>query len=562
MAQEKKETKGKKRGTSSSRANQNSSKKKVVQKKETLTPKTTKNKGAEKPKTSVKEKASPSSLSKSSSAKTRAQERARKKSQQANSKAKSEKKTKKEIEEKAKKSQVGQKRERTQKRKKKEKENKSIYISPKQFQKKEKVEKRYARPHHRVFLALLLLFVLIIGIDAIRGLSQNGTLSHTNSGHDILNDILLDRSDIVMVGSSDFKYSKVNSPLKKKQEAKIIRMDSKGTTLFEKAYETESNSSFASVSLLSDGYLAVGSQTTEGTGTSKAILVKYDKEGNVVWDRSYASHGNAEFLEAIPVADGIWVVGSGSKSEKDSSEQYGLVTKYDLSGQLVFEKLYEENPSVYRGGVVVGTYLYVVGRQKEDMGILSCYAQDGTYQWTKEYEHTDSFGFTDVVFFENSLYVVGAKKILPNNDENESRETENTDALLLRYSLEGNVLFEKVFGGSGFERYQSVITYGQKLMAVGFSSSKDSGLKIFTDGKKRTGILVKFDSNGNIEGKTVFGGSNNDYLTSITTDNSNLYITASTNSKDGNIMTTLDNGRDSFGRLVKIDSRLRILFLR
>lgn len=562
MAQEKKETKGKKRGTSSSRANQNIQKKKVVQKKATLTPKTTKNKDIEKSKTSVKEKANPSSLSKSSSVKTRAQERARKKSQQANSKAKSEKKTKKETEEKAKKSPVGQKRERTQKRKKKEKENKSIYISPKQFQKKERVEKRHARPHHRVFLALLLLFVLIIGIDAIRGLSQNGTLSHTNSGHDILNDILLDRSDIVMVGSSDFKYSKVNSPLKKKQEAKIIRMDSKGTTLFEKAYETESNSSFASVSLLSDGYLAVGSQTTEGTGTSKAIIVKYDKEGNVVWDRSYASHGNAEFLEAIPVADGIWVVGSGSKSEKDSSEQYGLVTKYDLSGQLVFEKLYEENPSVYRGGVVVGTYLYVVGRQEEDMGILSCYAQDGTYQWTKEYEHTDSFGFTDVVFFGDSLYVVGAKKILPNNDENESRETENTDALLLRYSLEGNVLFEKVFGGSGFERYQSVITYGQKLMAVGFSSSKDSGLKIFTDGKKRTGILVKFDSNGNIEGKTVFGGSNNDYLTSITTDNSNLYITASTNSKDGNIMTTLDNGRDSFGRLVKIDSRLRILFLR
>ena len=585
MAQEKKETKVvTKSGTSSHRAISKEPKKKKVKKgdassskkKTVLAQKTNSIKQNQLLKEKPLEKTiSTTPSSQVRSTKERAQEKAKKKSQQANAKKKVEKKNtekkKVEVEKKETKRSGSKKKENLNKKKnipKKEKEKKNkkeekkaVYISPKQYQKLEKEERKHARPRHQVLFLLILTFLLVIGIDVIRGLQQGETLSST-SGHDILNDVLLDKSDIVVVGSSDFQYSKIHSPLEKKQVAKVMKYDSKGTALFEKAYDSEYNSTFQSVILVSDGYVAVGSVDQKENDKKTAIIVKYDKEGNLVWENSEPSGGQAEFYEAFSVADGIWVVGAGSVSQDDSLQTRALIAKYNFSGQLVYEKLFDQDATIYRGGVVVGDYLYAVGKKMDDIGILSCYTIDGVPQWTKEYEYTDSLGFTDIIQANQSLYITGAKKILPNNEEKESRETNNTDALLLKYSYDGNLLFEKVFGGSGLERYHALIPYGNNLFAVGFSSSKDSGLKIFTDGQMKTGILVKFDFNGNMEGKTVFGGSNNDYLTSITTDKSNLYLTASTNSKDGNIMTSLDNGRDRFGRLIKVDSRLRVLFLR
>ena len=107
-----------------------------------------------------------------------------------------------------------------------------------------------------------------------------------------------------------------------------------------------------------------------------------------------------------------------------------------------------------------------------------------------------------------------------------------------------------------------MIIYGKYAYVVGSSNSMDSGLKIFTDGKKKTGILIKYDLDGDIERKGTYGGSNNDMITDIVTDNSNLYITCFTNSKDGNILTEFDNGKDSFGKVVKVDARLRTLFIK
>ena len=124
------------------------------------------------------------------------------------------------------------------------------------------------------------------------------------------------------------------------------------------------------------------------------------------------------------------------------------------------------------------------------------------------------------------------------------------------------MIFEKVFGGSNQDGYVSLTTNRNYLFVVGYSNSLDSGLKIFTDGKKKTGILIKYDIDGDIERKAIFGGSNNDTMTSIITDNSNVYMTAVSNSKDGNILTEFDNGKDSFGKLIKVNPRLRTLFVK
>lgn len=380
--------------------------------------------------------------------------------------------------------------------------------------------------------------------------------------YDSLNSLILDGTDIVAVGSSNFRYSDSVDYTGGNEQAKVIKYNKKGEVLFETAFTEGILSKYYSIVLTDDGYVTVGSyEIDQDDRVNIGLIVFYDKEGNIVWKNELATNGDTIFYDVDTVSDGYIVVGQSLSDQP--LENGAVIAKYSKSGSLVWKKYFGNTDSTaFKGVEVAKDRIYAVGLDQKDMGILACFQLDGQYSWHKEYLYTDDLGLSDIYYFKNNLYVVGGKKVLDSELVDEERNTSNTDALLLKYSLEGDLLFEKTFGGSNLEHYNSLTAYGNNLYVVGYSNSTDSGLKIFTDGVKKAGIFVKYDLDGEMEKKTVYGGSNDDNLTGIVTDNSNLYITGYSNSKDGNLLSSHENGRDYFGKLVKVDSRLRVLFIK
>ena len=380
--------------------------------------------------------------------------------------------------------------------------------------------------------------------------------------YDSLNSLILDGTDIVAVGSSNFRYSDSVDYTGGNEQAKVIKYNKKGEVLFETAFTEGILSKYYSIVLTDDGYVTVGSyEMDQDDRVNIGLIVFYDKEGNIVWKNELATNGDTIFYDVDTVSDGYIVVGQSLSDQP--LENGAVIAKYSRSGSIVWKKYFGNTDSTaFKGVEVAKDRIYAVGLDQKDMGILACFQLDGQYSWHKEYLYTDDLGLSDIYYFKNNLYVVGGKKVLDSELVDEERNTSNTDALLLKYSLEGDLLFEKTFGGSNLEHYNSLTAYGNNLYVVGYSNSTDSGLKIFTDGVKKAGIFVKYDLDGEMEKKTVYGGSNDDNLTGIVTDNSNLYITGYSNSKDGNLLSSHENGRDYFGKLVKVDSRLRVLFIK
>ena len=376
--------------------------------------------------------------------------------------------------------------------------------------------------------------------------------------YDSLNSLILDGTDIVAVGSSNFRYSDSVDYTGGNEQAKVIKYNKKGEVLFETAFTEGILSKYYSIVLTDDGYVTVGSyEMDQDDRVNIGLIVFYDKEGNIVWKNELATNGDTIFYDVDTVSDGYIVVGQSLSDQP--LENGAVIAKYSKSGSLVWKKYFGNTDSTaFKGVEVAKDRIYAVGLDQKDMGILACFQLDGQYSWHKEYLYTDDLGLSDIYYFKNNLYVVGGKKVLDSELVDEERNTSNTDALLLKYSLEGDLLFEKTFGGSNLEHYNSLTAYGNNLYVVGYSNSTDSGLKIF----KKAGIFVKYDLDGEMEKKTVYGGSNDDNLTGIVTDNSNLYITGYSNSKDGNLLSSHENGRNYFGKLVKVDSRLRVLFIK
>lgn len=420
-----------------------------------------------------------------------------------------------------------------------------------------------------IIIALICVIVIIaeVGYLVYYHINMNRNVIY----YDSLNSVAVDDTDIIGVGSSNFKYSKYNDYTNGLEKAKIIKYDKNGKIIFEKMYDKGINTTFSSVVSVNDGYIVVGSgvfseeeQNNEGR---EAVIIKYDKDGNIVWEKFYQVITNTRFNKVIATIDGYIVVGQSIYANMEMGNHTtggGIIVKYDFDGNEVWHNNHGGMKSGNFNDVIeVNGDFYVVGKDATDYANIIKYSKNGKYQWHKNYGYTDGIGFTGIAYLDNSLFVVGSKKVLPEGTtDDDNRDTTNTDALLVKYDLDGKVLFEKNFGGSNYERYNSIITHFNNLYIVGHTTSSDAGLKVTTDGELMTGMLVRYDKNGNILKKESFGGSNDDNLTSIITDGVSLYISAYSNSGDGNITTSKNNGKDYFGKVIKLDFKFRTLMVK
>ena len=121
--------------------------------------------------------------------------------------------------------------------------------------------------------------------------------------------------------------------------------------------------------------------------------------------------------------------------------------------------------------------------------------------------------------------------------------------------------WSQLIGGSGDEVFTSVIeTTDGGFLAVGHSSSSASG-KIEAKGfGEMDGLMVKFNAKGVKVWDRLIGGSNDDFLNSVTEMAGGSFIAAgySESSKSGNLSDLNNGGQD--GLLVKVDSKGNILW--
>lgn len=92
------------------------------------------------------------------------------------------------------------------------------------------------------------------------------------------------------------------------------------------------------VQLIDSGYVVAGYTNSFGAGGYDAYLVKTDKNGNVVWQRTFGGEDWDFANDLVVAADGsIWVV--GYTTSFGSGKKDGFVLKYDNAGTLQWQKL-------------------------------------------------------------------------------------------------------------------------------------------------------------------------------------------------------------------------------
>ena len=331
-------------------------------------------------------------------------------------------------------------------------------------------------------------------------------------------------------------------------DAIIIKYDKNGNIIWQKNYGGSDSDHFNSIIETQDGYIVIGesdSTSIEGLtnkGDSDAIIVKYDKNGNIMWQNNYGGNDYDNFKSIIETQDGYVVVGRTFSNDIEGLtyplNYEAIIIKYDKNGNIIWQRGYEGNVDSFisiietqDGYVVVGGTLssYIEGSDftGDDNAIIIKYDKNGNILWQKIYGGKYYDNFVSIIETQDGYVVVG---------ETESTDIEGLtykgvhDAIIIKYDKNGNIVWQRNWGGKYYDNFESIIETQDGYVVVGETRSTD--IEGLTSKGLDDAIIVKYDKNGNKIWQRNWGGNKNDYFESIIKTQDGYVVIGETESSD------------------------------
>ena len=338
-------------------------------------------------------------------------------------------------------------------------------------------------------------------------------------------------------------------------DAIIVKYDDSGNVVWKRNFGGSGIEEFYSGTAVPDGVVVVGYSAAEsfgngdwtgvtGKGESDAIIIKYDNNGNVVWRKNFGGNDRDEFFSVTTVPDGVVAVGySYSRSfgngdwvgvtEKGSGDC--IIVKYDNDGNVIWKKNFGGSVNNYYYCVTaVSDGIIAAGESDLDGGdwgdevgngsldaIIVKYDNDGNVVWKKNFGGSSWDVFRSLMAVPDGIIAVGGadEESFGNGDWADVAGKGGSDAIIVKYDNNGNVVWKKNFGGSSWDEFYSVAAVSDGIIAAGesFEESFSNGDWENITGKgEYDAIMVKYDNTGNILWKENFGGIANDWYNCIT----------------------------------------------
>ncbi|WP_296824709.1 hypothetical protein [Sulfurovum sp.] len=123
-------------------------------------------------------------------------------------------------------------------------------------------------------------------------------------------------------------------------DAYVVKLDKNGKREWHAAFGGEDDDGARAVAATQDGYLLVGNTDSFGRNYMNVYVVKTDKKGNLLWEKSYGGSREDEAFAVTASADGGFVIVGRSESftRRNGFDLY--LFKIDSKGKLLWERTY------------------------------------------------------------------------------------------------------------------------------------------------------------------------------------------------------------------------------
>ncbi|MBK6997149.1 MAG: T9SS type A sorting domain-containing protein [Lewinellaceae bacterium] len=312
------------------------------------------------------------------------------------------------------------------------------------------------------------------------------------------------------------------------------------------------------------GYIVVGNTYSNGAKNTSQVfgnrggldiwVVKIDENGTLEWRQCYGGCDRDESRAIHQTSDGNYVIVGGTLSI-NSGDVFGVHGDWDAwafkiapDGNLIWQKtiggagfdyLYAlqetQNGELIVGGGSSSTNGDLAGANNqggEDYWIAKL-STNGDLLWNKTYGGSDKDGVRGVcIATDGDIIVTGQTG---SNDGDVTGAYGGFDAWILRLDSDGDLLWQKVLGGSAYESGFSIFQRADNDFIFAGETSSYDGDVVGQHGENDAWI-VKFDENGDLKTSTCLGGSKNDHTRStVPGANNSMIVAATIASSDGDV---------------------------
>ena len=130
----------------------------------------------------------------------------------------------------------------------------------------------------------------------------------------------------------------------------LIKVDKEGNEIWNKTYGGKRNEYGGTIKEVNEGYIILGQTYSFGAGKGDIWLIKVDKEGNEIWNKTYGGEGDDYCGGITKINDGFIIVGSLNASTFHNRGDLWLI-KVDKEGNEIWNRRF--GGSLFEYGVTV-----------------------------------------------------------------------------------------------------------------------------------------------------------------------------------------------------------------
>ena len=306
----------------------------------------------------------------------------------------------------------------------------------------------------------------------------------------------------------------------------IIKLDEDGDKVWERTYGGNSEDKAYSIQQTRDGgYIVAGSTGSFGAGANDFYIIKLDKNGNKEWERTYGGKYNDKAYSIQQTKDGGYIVAGETWSfEKGTNDFY--ILKLDKDGNKVWERTYkgegyEVAHSIQQtedGGYIVAGTTSPFGKGVRDDFYIIKLDKNGDKEWERIYGGIGWDIAHSIQQTKDRGYIVAGST--------KSFGVGSSDFYIIKLNEDGSKVWEMTYGGEGYDRAYSIQqTKDRGYIVAGATESFGAGGYDF--------YIIKLDEDGNKEWEKTYGGKGCDEAYSIQQTKDGGYIVAGITSSFG-----------------------------
>ncbi len=306
-----------------------------------------------------------------------------------------------------------------------------------------------------------------------------------------------------------YTYMNVNT---NRMDMVVIKWDKDGNKIWNFTWGGEWDDEACGISGNATHLFICGSYTPS-LGDSRLILMAWDLDGNVEWYRTYGTDACGKGISIF----NSYIYTTGYIYMSGMSDQL-LLIKWDLFGNLQWGQTWGGSATEFgRDVYATEDAIYAYGDTNSyGNGSYDCFLtkwdSDGNRQWNKTWGGGLSDLGLGVIVNSSAIYTSGLTQ---------SYSTGSDDFYIIKWDEQGNILWNRTWGGTGSEECFSLCCNGPSLYAFGYTESGLSSANY---------AIAIWHENGTFINATNWGGAYSDMGAKICYNNSILYACGFTSS--------------------------------